>query len=418
MKYLLLVLENIRRNVVRTALTSLGTMVLVLVVTLVFTVLTTLDRATTEKSQNLKAIVTERWQIPSQMPYAYAPGLIEGAAREPGDERPDDWMTWGFYAGSTEPDPKKRSFENLVFAFVIDPVKLGTMMDDIELPTLPADQARDFQAAIQRLEETRQGIIVGSERLKKLQKRVGDRITLYGRNYKDIDLEVEIVGVFPPSRYDMSAALRRDYFNNAMDVYQQTHGGKPHPLADKTLNLVWLRLGNRQKFSRVSEQIVHSPSYTQPAVKCETSSSGITTFLEAYRDILFAMRWLLAPACVVTLALVICNAISISVRERQIEFAVLKVLGFRPRQILALVLGEALLIGTMSGFASAALAYYAINAAGGLPFQIGFFPKFLIPIDCLWWGAAMGAGTAFAGSFFPSLSASAVRVANVFSKVA
>ena len=45
------------------------------------------------------------------------------------------------------------------------------------------------------------------------------------------------------------------------------------------------------------------------------------------------------------MALVIANAISISVRERRTEMAVLKVLGFRPGQILVLVLGEALLIG-------------------------------------------------------------------------
>ena len=57
------------------------------------------------------------------------------------------------------------------------------------------------------------------------------------------------------------------------------------------------------------------------------------------------MRWLLVPAILVTMALVIANAISISVRERRTEMAVLKVLGFHPTQILLLVLGEALLIG-------------------------------------------------------------------------
>ena len=65
-------------------------------------------------------------------------------------------------------------------------------------------------------------------------------------------------------------------------------------------------------------------------MKCETASSGIATFLEAYRDLIWGMRWLLAPAILVTLSLVISNAISISVRERRMELAVLKVLGFRP----------------------------------------------------------------------------------------
>ena len=70
MKFVLLVLKNIRRNLVLSSLTSLGTIVLVLVVTLVWSVLAFLDRATSEKQRNLKAIITERWQIPSQMPFS------------------------------------------------------------------------------------------------------------------------------------------------------------------------------------------------------------------------------------------------------------------------------------------------------------------------------------------------------------
>ncbi len=417
MKYLFLIFENIQRNKVRTILTGLGTMVLVLVVTLVFTILTTLDAATTEKSQNLKGIVTEKWQIPSQMPWAYASGLTEGGAKDPGDTKPDDFMTWGFYLGSTEPDPKKRSFENIFFGFVMEPDKLMTMMDDLD--QLEGEDKRQLEASIAKMQANRQGVIVGPGRLKKLNKRVGDRIKLFGRNFQDIDLEVEIVGTFPRGRYDESSVIRRDYLNAAMDAYQQSHAGKPHALADKTLNLVWLKLSDREKFNKVGQQIDKSASFSQPAVKFETASSGIAAFLEAYRDLIWGMRWLLAPACIATLSLIISNAISISVRERHKEFAVMKVLGFRPMQILLFVLVEALLVGTTSGVASAAMTYGAINyGMGGLPFQIAFFPRFLVPISCLWWGAAMGAGTAFAGSVIPAWSARSVNVANVFAKVA
>ena len=66
MKFLLLILKNIRRNLVLTSLTSLTTIVLVVVVTGVWSVLAFLDRATTEKQRNLKAIITERWCPPVQ----------------------------------------------------------------------------------------------------------------------------------------------------------------------------------------------------------------------------------------------------------------------------------------------------------------------------------------------------------------
>ena len=80
-----------------------------------------------------------------------------------------------------------------------------------------------------------------------------------------------------------------------------------------------------------------------PAVKCETLSSGVASFIEPYKDLLFGVRWLLSPAILAALSLVIANAISISVRERRTEMAVLKVLGFTPLQLLLLVLSEAAL---------------------------------------------------------------------------
>ncbi len=46
-------------------------------------VLHLLDTVMAEKTSDLKAIITERWQIPSQMPFAYADSLSQGAARTP-----------------------------------------------------------------------------------------------------------------------------------------------------------------------------------------------------------------------------------------------------------------------------------------------------------------------------------------------
>lgn len=420
MKYMFLIFENIRRNLVRTILTGLCTMVLVLVVTMVFTVLTALDKSTTEKQTNLKAIVTEKWQVPSMMPYSYAQALSEGgaAADDPNAARPDDYMSWGFFVGSTEENPAKRSFENLFFAFIMEPEKARTMLDEVD--ALSDDEAQPLMAAIERMKDVPNGVIVGLERLEKMKKRVGDRMTVFGRNYRDMNLELEIVGTFPkePARYADSSVISREYFNRQLDAYQRSHENKPHPMAEKSLGLVWLRLKDRATFNKVSEQILTSPSFTNPPVKIETSSTGIGGFLEAWRDIIWAMRWLMTPACLLTLSLVISNAISISVRERQMEFAVMKVLGFQPNHILALVLIEALLIGTLSGVLSAGLTYGVVNGVwGGLPFRIAFFPKFAVPLSALWWGAAMGAGTALLGSFRPAWTARSVKVSDVFARV-
>lgn len=414
MKFLRLLLKNLTRSPLRATLTALGTMVLVLVVTLVWSILAFLDKMTEERSRDLKAIVTERWRIPSTMPFSYADTLSEGAARRPGDLKPLDAMTWQFYGGTVDRDKSAR--ENLLFALAVEPRKIRTMMD--ELDRLPEEQARELDQAVRRLEQKRDGLILGLDRLAALNRRVGDRLKIYSLNYKDLDLEFEIVGTFPRSRYDGSAVMNRDYLNEALDAYARLPGHGPHPMADKTLNLVWLRLSDREHFDRVAEQITTAPYYANPAVKCETAASGIAAFLEAYRDLIWGMRWLLAPAVLVTLSLVIANAISISVRERRTELAVLKVLGFRPWQLMAMVLAEAVLLGTLAGVGSAGLTYVAINHwMGGLKFPVAMFGTFFIDQAAVAWGASIGAGTALAGSLLPAISASKVQAADVFAKV-
>jgi putative ABC transport system permease protein len=413
-KLLLLIARNVRRSYVRSGLTVLGTMVLVFVMTLVWSVLAFLGDAMSEKSNNFKAIVTERWQIPSQMPFAYADALSRGAATKPGDIEPDDSMTWQFFGGTTEKG--KRTRENSLFAFAMDPAKINTMMDDLD--SLPADQAAEVQDLIEKMKANRQGLVLGIDRLAALNKQVGDRITLYGINYKDINLEFDILGTVPPGRYDNSSFFNRDYLLAAMDQYEQTNGTK-HPLADKTLNLVWLRVPDANTLRRLTEQIEASPDFRSPQVKCETQSSGISAFLEAYSGLIWAMKYILTPVIVMTLALVIATAISISVRERRSELAVMKVLGFRPWQLLFLVLGEASLLGLIGGGLSAATTYVLVNIVmGGLKFPIAFFAAFFIPAAAIWWGLALGGGAALLGSIIPAFGARNVRVAEVFSKVA
>ncbi|HJT76139.1 MAG TPA: ABC transporter permease [Gemmataceae bacterium] len=414
-KQFVFILKSLRRNPLRTTLTSLAVIVLVFVVTLIWTVLWFLNQIMSEKTADLKAIVTERWQIPSQMPWAYASSLEDGAASHPGDARPEDYMTWGFYGGTI--DPTKMTRESIVFFFAMEPRKLLTMMDGLD--QLTGKDRRDLELAIKEMERDKRKVIIGRERLQAMNKRVGERFKCTSMNYKEIDLEFEICGTFPDGRYNQSAVMNRDYLNDALDAYKRDHHGTPHALADKTLNLVWLRVPDTAAFRKVASQVENSSLYTAPAVKCETASSGISSFLDAYRDLLWGMRWLLVPAILCTMALVISNAISISVRERRTEMAVLKVLGFGPNQILAMVLGEALLIGCLAGLLSSGGMYLIVDyVLGGIKFTIAFFPAFFIPFDAIWWGPILGGATAFVGSILPAWSARTVKVSEVFSKIA
>jgi len=401
--YTTFVLKSMRRNFLRTTLACLAVMVLTFVVTLIWSFLVPLDWAMTERTKDFKMIVSERLQVPSQMPVAYMSPL-ENEVADP----QKDSMTWSFYGGFT--DKEKRTFENIIFFFAMEATKLRTMMDELE--------SLD-QKIVDAMVANPQGCIIGQDRLKKMQKQVGDRFKVYSLNYKDIDLEFEIVGTFPQNpRYNQSAVMNRKYLYDALDQYA-LNNKKKHPMAEKPLNLVWLRVADSETFGRLGNEIMSSPEFTSPFVKSETAASGISTFLEPFKDILNGIKFGLVPALLIIMSLVMAMAISINVRERRTEMAVLKVLGFTPGRITAIVLGEALLIGGAAGLLSAALSYGLIHGLiGGIAFPIVFFAVFDIFPDAFWWGPVLGCLTTLAGSILPALSARSVKVSEVFAKIA
>ena len=409
-RMVLLAVKNLRRNLVRTILTGLVIMVLVAMVTIIWSVMSFMDSLMQEKSADFKLILSERWMLPSQMPATHADYLNPESPKFlpelKGLYGPKDFMTWSFYGGST--DPAKMSLETMAFFFALEPKSMRSMMDDLE---------NLDPALVEKLQQKRDGVLMGKERLDTLNLKVGNRFKVTSFNYKGVDLEFEVVGELPKGRYDRSGIMNASYFNGALDKYA-TDKRVRHPLDQKRLNYIWLRVADKDTFNKVGEIIENTPYFADIPVKVETGSSGLAAFFDAYRDIFWGIKYLLVPAMLAIMALVVANAISISVRERRPEMAVLKVLGFRPYQILFLVLGESLFIGCLSGLLSAGLTYAIIGLRGGISFPIGFFPAFPVPAVAFFWGLAMGAGTAFLGSFLPALSARSVKVSEVFSKVA
>lgn len=423
-KFAIIVLKSIRRNLLRSSLTYLAVFVMVFVITVIWSILGFLDEATRARAANFKALVTDKFQIPSQMPPKYVAELTREAISLPPGMRPDpdkDVMTWSFVGTSLDPDPAKRTQENILFFFAMDPRGLLTMMDDLEQDRLAPDDARQMRDNVAAMQQNIKGILLSEEKLRTINRKVGDRLTVYcfPALYKDISFDVEIVGTFPKSagRYDGSAVLNINYLRMALDDYERKNG-KRHPMADRYINLYWVRVPSEDAMKALAEALDKPGKFTTPPVKVERGSSAVSSFLDAYKDIIAGMRYLLVPAIVAVMVLVIANAISISVRERRGEMAILKVLGFQPNQILVLILGEAALVGVLAGGICTTLAYYFVNGNGGIQFPIAFFGKFFLPAQALWWGPALGGFAAVVGSFLPAWSARSVRVSEVFSKIA
>jgi putative ABC transport system permease protein len=141
--------------------------------------------------------------------------------------------------------------------------------------------------------------------------------------------------------------------------------------------------------------------------------------LNKHRSLVMLIR-AVALILLIDMAIVLSNSINIATQERRVEMAVLKVLGFQPLHIAFLVVGEAVLVGALSGLLGTSLtyAYSELNQWEGWPYKAHFLLTLPIKPDAVPWGIVYGAVIGLAGSLIPAATARKVRVSDVFSHVA
>jgi putative ABC transport system permease protein len=274
---------------------------------------------------------------------------------------------------------------------------------------------------VEVVKEDKRHVVIGEDRLKIMNKRVGDTITVYSTNYPGVSFECIIVGAFPAGgRMGGAAAMRYDYLLSLLDEYEKANG-KKHPNADRCLNLVWVRMPSKAAYEKLAGKVNNNTAFT-PAAKLETFSAIVGAFTEGLKDILWGMKYIVMPAIVCIMCLVVGITITIGVRERWKEMAVMKVLGFGPGQVMSTVVAEAVLIGLFGGMLAtwsmwggvALVSGWAKGAGGGA----AFFASLKVPVEVLWMGPALGLFIGLVGSALPSWSARKVKVSEVFSQVA
>jgi putative ABC transport system permease protein len=437
-----LVLRGLRRSPLRTSLTYLALFVLTFVLCFIYAILTLVDNKLTDKEKNFKAIVTEKYTVPSQMPRHYVDKLTDLAMTLPEDERPvngkDDVMSWSFFLGST--DPKSMRPENALFMFGLDPLRVlnvdkngnyYSVLDDEFVDGLSAAERDSVYSVCREMKEDPRKIVLSQTRLESMGLSVGQKIKVYSPIlYKDIRFEFEICAVLPRGKFDGLGFMNSQYLFNALDSFRdetfyfdtaametKTKAvGVRHPLADKCVNLIWIRLPNKSGFQKLADMVDDPKNFSNPvAAKMETESAGIGSFMDAFKDMFSLMRYFIAPAMIVMMSLIVANAIGIAVRERRTELAVLKVLGFQPWHVMAFILGEALLIGFLGGAISSSIAVFWLQQ---VKLQIAFLGAFKVPTTALLYGPLLGMAVAFAGSIGPALTARKVKVSEVFARVA
>ena len=276
-----------------------------------------------------RLVTTGRYSITQILPYGHGqeirslPGVASVAA--------SNWFG-GYYQDQ----------RNFFPQFAVEQEQYLAMYPEI---VLPAEQKQAFFT-------TRTGVIVAKTLAERFHWNVGDKIPMQagiwplkdGGNVWTFDL----VGIFDTanpkdrSQYEMML-IRYDYFDEARQFAKGTAG--------------WYvsRIKNPSEAGTIAKQIDAQFANSPNETRTDTEKAFNQSFMKQLGDIGLIISSILG-AVFFTLLFLTGNTMMQSVRERIPELAVLKTLGYTDPLVLALVLGEALLLTLISAVVGLALA--------------------------------------------------------------
>jgi len=388
LKFTILVLKSLGRNKVRTSLTGLGVMVLVSVFAVVTNVTATVKNKIAKGNQ-ARLLVTERWTAPSRLPVRY----IDEIAHYPGVKNYTHWnMVPGFLDESRRRDRQTA-------AIATRPESLREMQNGLD-----ALSDETYEAFLRQ----KDGALVGPGLMQNMNWQIGQRFTLFASRFPQVDVEFTIVGVLPAGDWSNSFFWRHDYYVEATGD-------------DEGVNVIWLDMESESAAKEIAATLMTDFDNRQPSLKVETESAGVARFAGRSTAIMQIVD-LVVLILLIDMVIILSNSISISVRERRVEMAVLKVLGFQPLHITLMIIAEAMFVGALAGLLGTALVCAVSDLTisermPALPFN-RFLLQFPVPWSAVFWGTIIGAAVGLTGSVVPASTARSVKVSDVFARIA
>lgn len=313
MKFGKLILRNLFRNKLRTALTLVLMAAIFFFISTLLSILANFEAAANSGEGQNRLCVQSAISLANTLPLAHeaklrtVPGIVDSAKLQ--------WI------GAYYQDPK-----NFFANFAVDHDKMETVWDDY---ATPKDQLEAFKA-------DRTGAIVGPELLKRYGWKLGDRVTLIGTIYP-FNPQVTIRGVYTHKFDTSSFFFHYDYF------YEATKD-----LTGATVGTFWLRVRDPKDMARISQQIDDMFRNSEYPTETFTEKEFQQQFMAMIGNIklLFTVVALCSIFMVVLLAAI---TMSMAARERVTEIAVLKAIGFTRGMILTLMLIEFVTLGLLGG---------------------------------------------------------------------
>jgi putative ABC transport system permease protein len=183
----------------------------------------------------------------------------------------------------------------------------------------------------------------------------------------------------------------------------------------------WVEIEDPDKAGEVSKAIDALFENSDAQTRTETEKAFAAGFISMAGNLALLLNGI-GLAVAFTILLVTANTMSMAVRERRTEIAVLKTLGFKSSQVMGLVVAEALMLGLLGGLlgigGSKGIMWMLTNAPGikDALAGIGLTSLNLQPLVAAL-GFAVALFLGFAAGFAPALSAYRARITDMLRTV-
>lgn len=331
--------RNALRNKRRTGLTVLSIGFSLFLLTALITFMDILFNPPFQDESALRVMVIRNTSIADIMPIAYRDKI----RRVPNVEHVSalQWFN-GLYK---DPD--------FLFAnFAVDADEIFDIYTEQKIS--PAERAA-FIAS-------RTGAVASEMLAKRFGWKPGDTITLQGTIFP-VDLELEIVGTFTDPIGQETLFFRYDYMDEALGGLGQA-------------GAFTVKVKDAESVPVVSQAIDALFRNSPAETKTETEKAFVLGFISMLGNVQTIIGSV-AGVVVFTMLLVAVSTMAMTVRERLREVAILKTIGYTQRIILALVVGEALLISSM-GTGLGLLLAESLKFADMNRITQGFIPMFVV----------------------------------------
>ncbi|HTC54058.1 MAG TPA: FtsX-like permease family protein [Steroidobacteraceae bacterium] len=254
----------------------------------------------------------------------------------------------------------------------------------------------------QRWLHDRVGAIVGRALAESYGWKVGDRLPLrsdiYAHADGSYDWQFNVDGIYDnkdPSGDVNSVFFNYDYLDESRTIGKGTVG--------------WyiVRIADSAQSAQVAAAIDALFTNSSAETKTGSEKAFVQGFAKQTGDI-GAIVTAIGIAVFFTMLLVSANTMAQSVRERTNEVAVLKTLGFSDPMVLALVIGESLLLTVLGGLIGIGGAMLAVGRIGRTLSE--YLSAFLLTPNALLVGVALILALGAAAGLLPAVRAARLRI--------